>query len=89
MPKIEIMPARKLTVTGGESVTFRCVVKEGNPPPSVAWEREQNKPLNSSDNGVLVISRASGDSGGRYICKATNILGSTEAAALLIFQGKF
>ncbi|CAH3185759.1 unnamed protein product [Porites lobata] len=88
MPKIEIMPARKLTVTGGESVTFRCVVKAGNPPPSVVWEREQNKPLNSSDNGVLVISRASGDSGGRYICKATNILRSTEAAALLIVQGE-
>ena len=89
MPKIEIMPARKLTFIGGESVTFRGVVKAGNPPPSVVWEREQNKPLNSSDNGVLVISRASGDSGGRYICKATNILGSTEAAALLIVQGKF
>lgn len=87
MPKIEIMPARKLTVTGGETVVFRCVVKAGNPPPAVVWEREESEPLNSSNDGVLVISPASGDSQGKYICKATNVMGSTEAVALLIVQG--
>ena len=87
MPKIEIMPARKLTVTGGETVVFRCVVKAGNPPPAVVWEREENEPLNSSNDGVLVISPASGDSQGKYICKATNVLGSTKAVALLVVQG--
>lgn len=88
MPKIVIMPARKLTVTGGETVVFKCVVKAGNPPPAVVWEREENEPLNSSNDGILVISRVSGDSQGKYICKATNALGSTEAVALLIVQGK-
>ena len=88
MPKIDITPARKLTVTGGETVVFRCVVKAGNPPPAVVWETEENEPLNSSNDGVLVISPASGDSQGKYICKARNVVGSTEAVALLIVQGK-
>ncbi|KAJ7379697.1 Basement membrane-specific heparan sulfate proteoglycan core protein [Desmophyllum pertusum] len=82
------MPARKLTVVGGETVVFRCVVKAGNPPPAVVWEREESEPLNSSNDGVLVISPASGDSQGKYICKATNVMGSTEAVALLIVQGE-
>ena len=89
MPKIEIMPANTVTVIEGETVVFRCVVKAGNPPPAVVWEREENQPLNSSNGGVLVISPASGDSQGKYICKATNIMGSTEAVALLIVRGKF
>ena len=88
MPKIDIMPTRKLTVTGGETVVFRCVVKAGNPPPAVVWETEENELLNSSNDGVLVISPASGDSQGKYICKATNVVGSTEAFAFLIVQGK-
>lgn len=88
MPKIEIMPANNVTVTEGETVAFRCVVKVGNPPPTVVWEREANQPLNSSNDGVLVISPASADSKGKYICKATNVVGSTEAVALLIVQGK-
>lgn len=87
MPKIEIMPARKLTVTGGETVVFRCVVKAGNPPPAVVWESDEHESLNSSNDGVLVISPASGDSQGKYVCKATNAMGSTEAVALLIVQG--
>lgn len=87
MPKIEIMPARKLTVTGGETVVFRCVVKAGNPPPAVVWESEGHELLNSSNDGVLVISPASGDSQGKYVCKAWNAMGSTEAVALLIVQG--
>ena len=81
------MPSKKLTVSEGETVVFRCVVKAGNPPPTVVWKRQENEPLNSSNDGVLVISSASGDSRGKYICKATNVLGSTEAVALLIVQG--
>ena len=87
MPKIEIMPTNNITVTEGETVVFRCVVKAGHPPPTVVWEGEENRPLNSSNDGVLVISPASGDSQGKYICKATNVVGSTEAFALLIVQG--
>lgn len=87
LPKIEIMPARRLTVTGGETAIFRCVVKAGNPPPAVVWETEESQPLNSSDDGVLVISPANGNSQGKYICKATNVMGSAEAVALLIVQG--
>ena len=88
MPKIEIMPANNVTVTEGETVVFRCVVKAGNPAPTVVWEREENQPLNSSNDGVLVISSASAESQGKYICKAANAVGSTEAVALLIVQGK-
>ena len=88
MPKIEIMPATKLTVTGGDTVVFRCVVKAGNPPPAVVWETEESERLNSSDDGILMISPASGAHQGKYICRATNVLGSTRAVALLIVQGK-
>ncbi|PFX26969.1 basement membrane-specific heparan sulfate proteoglycan core protein-like isoform X2 [Stylophora pistillata] len=87
-PKIEIMPARRLTVTGGETVIFKCVVKAGNPPPVVVWETEESQLLNSSDDGALVISPANGNSQGKYICKATNAMGSAEAVALLIVQGE-
>ncbi|XP_068699347.1 basement membrane-specific heparan sulfate proteoglycan core protein-like isoform X3 [Montipora foliosa] len=88
MPKIDIMPERMLTVTGGDTAVFRCVVKAGYPPPAVAWEREENKPVENSNDGVLRISEVSGDSQGRYICKATNAIGSTEADAFLIVQGE-
>ena len=89
MPKIEILPANNATVIEGETVVFRCAVIAGNPPPAVLWEREENQPMNSSNDGVLVISPASGDSQGKYVCKATNIVGSTDAVALLIVQGNF
>ena len=87
MPRIEIRPAPNLTVSGGDTVNLTCAVIAGNPTPTVVWEREGNKPLNSSSDGVLVIAAATGDSQGKYTCKATNILGSTEAVAFLIVQG--
>ena len=87
MPRIEIRPAPNLTVSGGDTVNLTCAVIAGNPTPTVVWEREGNKPLNSSSDGVLVIAAASGVSQGKYICRATNILGSTEAVAFLIVQG--
>lgn len=87
MPRIEIRPAPNLTVSGGDTVNLTCSVIAGNPTPTVVWEREGNKPLNSSSDGVLVIAAASGVSQGKYMCRATNILGSTEAVAFLIVQG--
>lgn len=88
LPTIVIMPARTQTVAGGETATFRCVVKAGNPPPAVVWKREESETLNSTNDGLLVISHATGDSQGKYICEAKNALGSTEAVALLVVQGK-
>ena len=88
LPKIVIMPARTQTVAVGETATFRCVVKAGNPPPAVVWKREKNETLNSTNDGLLVIPYATGDSQGKYICEAKNALGSTKAVALLVVQGK-
>lgn len=59
----------------------------GNPSPSLVWEREENKPLNSSKDGALVISAATGDNQGKYICRATNNVGTSEATAFLTVQG--
>ena len=86
-PKIVIMPARTQTVAGGETATFRCMVKAGNPPPTVVWKREESETLNSTNDGLLVIPHATGDSQGKYICEAKNALGSTKAVALLVVQG--
>lgn len=88
MPRIEIRPATNLTVSGGDTVNLTCAVIAGNPTPTVVWERKGNKPFNSSSDGVLVIAAITGDTQGKYICKATNILGSTQAVAFLIVQGK-
>ncbi|XP_074625452.1 basement membrane-specific heparan sulfate proteoglycan core protein-like isoform X6 [Acropora palmata] len=88
LPKIVIMPARTQTVAGGETATFRCVVKAGNPPPAVVWKREKSETLNSTNDGLLVIPYATGDSQGKYICEAKNALGSTKAVALLVVQGQ-
>ena len=92
MPNIEIMPATKMTVTGGETVIFRCIVKGGVPEPSVEWSAD-NKELRganmtqTNDNGVLMISPASGQHEGRYVCRATNIVGTVTATAQLTVLG--
>ena len=81
------MPAPNLTAIRGEAVVLRCAVKAGHPPPAVVWERDTKQPLNSSSDGILVISPVTFDNEGMYICKASNIIGSTEAVALLTVQG--
>ena len=90
MPKIEIMPAAIQTVTGGETAIFRCVIKAGIPEPSINWSAD--KPLDEhahiKHDGVLMISPASGQDQGRYICRATNVVGSMEAVAILTVLGK-
>ena len=81
------MSAPNLTAITGEAVVLRCVVKAGHPPPAAVWERDTKQPLNSSSDGILVISPVTFDNEGMYICKASNIIGSTEAVALLTVQG--
>ena len=92
IPKIEIIPGTKVTVTGGEAVTFRCVVKDGVPEPRVEWTVVNNTLLSlngtyTKENGVLTISPASGQHEGTYVCKATNMAGTVEATTELIVLG--
>lgn len=81
------MPAPNLTAITGEALVLRCVIKVGHPPPALVWERDTKQPLNSSSDGILVISPVTVDNEGMYICKASNIIGSTEAVARLTVQG--
>ena len=92
MPNVEIMPAAFQTVTGGETAIFRCVIKAGVPEPSIKWSAEEDgawdEHAHAKDDGVLRISPASGEDQGKYVCKATNVLGSMEAVATLTVLGK-
>ncbi|KAJ8360275.1 hypothetical protein SKAU_G00168000 [Synaphobranchus kaupii] len=77
----------------GRGVLLRCA-SIGNPIPDLAWRRADGRPVNgtaqqeTSQEGmvwsILSVAGVSQWDSGKYICKATNIAGSAEAAISLI-----
>lgn len=66
-------------------------VADGNPAPEVTWEKDngeipQNRTV-TTPIGIAIDSVKLTDSG-RYICKATNILGTTTKTIILVVDGK-
>ncbi|NXO12821.1 OBSL1 protein, partial [Oriolus oriolus] len=81
---------RAFTVQSGTNVVLSCQIM-GDPQPSVLWEKDKN-PIEPSgrfhmeakgDLYSLLVSRATPQDSGLYICKAKNSVGETYAATTL------
>ena len=90
MPTVVISP-KELTVRENQNAVFQCSAT-GNPSPTVKWieptgslwsDRAQLKP-----RGVLMVRHVTLADTGRYICAATNMLGSANQSASLTVEGK-
>ncbi|XP_074652332.1 roundabout homolog 2-like isoform X2 [Tubulanus polymorphus] len=74
----------------GRTVTLRCEVT-GNPPPAVFWNKEESQILmfprqdhgrfSVTEDGTLIIERATKEDAGEYICQALSVAGSAFAKA--------
>ncbi|KRT82106.1 Immunoglobulin, partial [Oryctes borbonicus] len=79
-PHATIYPTH-LDIYEGDAIDIRCDVR-GNPYPDINWERQDNLPFNPQHtfvNEQLHIPHALTSDSGRYICRATNVQGSTRA----------
>ncbi|NXO55555.1 OBSL1 protein, partial [Aramus guarauna] len=81
---------RAFTVQSGADAVLSCQIT-GNPRPSILWEKDKT-PIEPSDRFhveakgdlySLLVSRATPQDSGLYICKAKNSVGETYAAATL------
>ncbi|NWU76147.1 OBSL1 protein, partial [Onychorhynchus coronatus] len=81
---------RAFTVQSGTDVVLSCQIR-GDPQPSILWEKDKN-PIEPSgrfhmetkgDMYSLLVSGASPQDSGLYICKAKNSVGETYAATAL------
>lgn len=76
-PKIRIKSPQLLSVIVGTILYLGCNAT-GYPPPRVIWFRDkevlQNRSIEESTS--LVLRNVTKDDGGKYICRATNLLGS-------------
>ncbi|NWR26655.1 OBSL1 protein, partial [Tachuris rubrigastra] len=81
---------RAFTVQSGTDVVLSCQIR-GDPQPSILWEKDKN-PIEPSgrfhmetkgDLYSLLVSGASPQDSGLYICKAKNSVGETYAATAL------
>ncbi|NWW47752.1 OBSL1 protein, partial [Pedionomus torquatus] len=81
---------RAFTVQSGSDAVLSCQIT-GNPRPSILWEKDKT-PIEPSgrfhvevkgDLYSLLVSRATPQDSGLYICKAKNSVGETYAAATL------
>ncbi|XP_068675497.1 fibroblast growth factor receptor-like 1 [Montipora foliosa] len=84
-PQFEKRPKLQYNAEAGNDIRLRCLVK-GNPPPTVAWIKDQKLVqlssrirLNSRGNSTLKIKKTQPDDAGNYTCTATNVLGKINA----------
>ena len=90
MPTVVISP-KELTVRENQNAAFQRSAT-GNPTPTVKWiqptgslwsDRVQLRP-----HGVLMVRHVTLADTGRYVCAATNMLGSANQSASLTVEGK-
>ena len=81
----------KTTVNRSQSAILKCTV-DGNPPPQVTWSKLNSRlPVGChvvESSGALIMRDVRPGDEGVYSCKATNLLGSVNAAAELTVQCK-
>ena len=90
MPTVVISP-KELTVRENQNAVFQCSAT-GNPSPTVKWI----EPIGSlssyrvqlNPRGVLTVRHVTLAVTGRYICAATNMLGSANQSVSLTVEGK-
>ncbi|XP_068754978.1 uncharacterized protein [Montipora capricornis] len=86
VPQVTVSPA-SMTVTENQTATFQCSAV-GNPKPRVFWSKMNGSRLvNSNDEqGKLVIKKAVYNNSGKYVCRATNLLGKDEKVIELFVE---
>ncbi|TNN51668.1 Roundabout 1 [Liparis tanakae] len=79
-----------VSVRTGESAQFYCQAK-GDPPPAVAWSREQGPLPNGrylvNPDHTLQIHYVTAQDAGKYTCTAVNDAGVVTASAQLLVEG--
>ena len=85
----EILPSfiSSMTAIEGHDTLLNCA-GEGNPPPTITWLFGIEELLGVLPNGSILLPSVQISSEGNYTCRATNLLGSTEASLSLIIEGK-
>ena len=79
-----------MTVIENQTATFYCSAA-GNPKPKVTWSKTGGRgSVNTTDHerNKLEIRNASHRDSGRYVCKATNVLGEEEGVVELFVEGE-
>ena len=90
-PKVLVSPGN-LTVNEQQTARLYCSVS-ANPEARILWRWEKNQEMkrNVSLNETsknLIIQKIILEDSGRYICVATNMLGTSEAAVTVNVRGK-
>ncbi|KAF6723857.1 Basement membrane-specific heparan sulfate proteoglycan core protein [Oryzias melastigma] len=86
-PIVSVEP-KAATVRQGESVSFRCQVRNSVPPVNVEWTRGNNQVLTDNikvgpEGSVLTVSNARPGNQGQYRCVAVSSAGRGSASAVL------
>ena len=72
-------------IMAGESVTIECLA-ESDPSPSYVWKNTAGTVV--ADGRQLRLQKVNDSSGGNYICKATNKLGSDDRSIIVLVRSK-
>ena len=85
----EILPSfvSSMIAIEGHDALLNCAA-EGNPAPTVTWLFGEDRLPGVLSNGSIILSSVQINNEGNYTCRATNLLGSTEAILTLMIQGK-
>ena len=72
----------------GDSALLSCTAR-GHPPPSITWRRQGEgegvgEPLQTSEQGRLVILQVDSATAGQYFCSASNQLGEAVSAPVTV-----
>ncbi|XP_077998598.1 basement membrane-specific heparan sulfate proteoglycan core protein-like isoform X2 [Glandiceps talaboti] len=92
LPSVSINPSGELEVKVGDQISLECVA-EGDPMPSLTWERMGNDNMpesveivpdtENSGSVVFRIMSASMDDSGIYVCRASSPVGQVEDRIVL------
>ena len=84
----EILPSfiSSMTAIEGHDTVLNCA-GDGNPAPTITWLFGTEELPGVLPNGSILLPSVQISNEGNYTCRATNLLGSTEASLSLIIQG--
>ncbi|XP_055516059.1 hemicentin-1-like [Leucoraja erinacea] len=88
-PRVSVNP-RAQSFTRGAEARINCVVEATYPEPGMAWIRDgvfvtSTDRLSISEHGTLILRDAVPEDAGRYICLASNMVGTAQEEATLMY----